>query len=178
MKTNTTNLIPLAIPVPPDPLLEKALGYTRQARFFATWWQPEGDEAMVSDGAVTATGQWMGYLAYVQHPRVHPALGNYELGGSDGSAEFWLVIDREERKAFVARPREAQKFLAGQWPEAAVSLKPEQMNALMEALDRWLAESHNATVGEVLEWMEANQKAVEALKNWLNDTEMMTRITP
>ena len=178
MDDSTKTLIPIDMPVPPDPLLEQALGYTRQARYIATWWQPEGDEAMISDGIVTATGQWMGYLAYIEHPRVYPALTPYELGASDCPAEFWLVIDRDERKAFVARPWEAQKFLSRQWPEAQISLKPEQMGDLMEALDRWLAEDRNATVGEVLEWMEANRKAVDTLKNWLNDTEMITRNTP
>jgi len=178
METKMENLIPLAIPVPPDPLLEQAVGYTRKARFFATWWQPEGDEAMVSDGIVTATGQWMGYLAYVEHSRVYPGLMTYELGASDCSAEFWLVIDREERKAFVARPWEAQKFLASQWPETSISLKPEQMDELIAALDRWLSEDRNATVGDVLEWMEANRKAVEALQDWLNEPEKTTRSIP
>jgi len=45
----------------------------------------------------------------------------------------------------------------------------------MEALDRWLSEDRNATVGDVLEWMEANRKAVEALKDWLNEPEKTTR---
>jgi hypothetical protein len=178
METNAANLNPLSIPVPPVPLLEEALGYTRKARFFATWWQPEGDEAMVSDGIVTATGEWVGYLAYVEHPRIDPELSRYELGASDCPAQFWLVIDRVECKAYVARPADAQKFLAGQWPEEAITLNPAQMDQLLEALDRWLVEDRQATVGDVLAWMEANQKAVAALQAWLNEMEITTRNTP
>ncbi|NMC84435.1 MAG: hypothetical protein GYA58_04030 [Anaerolineaceae bacterium] len=178
MEINTANLIPLSVPVPPVPLLEEALGYTRKARFFATWWQPEGDEAMVSDGIVTATGQWIGYLAYIEHPRIYSELCRYELGASDCPAQFRLVIDRVERKGYVARPADAQKFLARQWPEEATTLNPAQMDQLLEALDRWLAEDRQATIGDVLAWMEANQNAVAALQAWLNETEITTRNTP
>ena len=178
MDTNTAGLIPVSIPVPPEPLLEQALGYTRQARYFATWWQPEGDEAMVSDGILTATGQWTGYLAYVEHGQIYPKLAPYDLGSSDGPAAYWLVIDRQARQAYVARPAAAQKFLAAQWPEEAIALNPVQVDQLLDALDRWLAEERQATVGEVLAWMEANQKAVAALEAWLNAAEITPRNTP
>ena len=48
----------LPIPVPPAPILEQAVGYQndRHARFLALWWEPCGDEVMVSDGFVTFTG--------------------------------------------------------------------------------------------------------------------------
>lgn len=177
MQPNSANLIPLAIPVPPDPLLEQAVGYTRNARYFATWWQPEGDEAMVSDGIVTATGQWIGYLAFVEHSRVYPELSKYELGASDCNAQYWLVIDREEHKAYVTSPMDAQKFLTSQWPEEAITLDPAQMDQLFEALDRWFAEDRQATVGDVLAWMETNRIAVAALQAWLNETEITTRNT-
>src|SRR5512133_3103442 len=110
---------PLTIPVPPDPLLEQALGYTGQARFFATWWEPCGDEAMVSDGRTTATGEWQGFLAYVQHPIIYPALYRVDLGSSETEAKAWLGIDRQERKACIAKPKDARAFLAQQWPQSA-----------------------------------------------------------
>jgi hypothetical protein len=157
--------------------LEEALGYARGARYFATWWQPEGDEAMISDGFVTAMGQWIGFLAYVEHPRIDPELSHYELGASDCPAQFWLVIDREDRKAYVARPADAQKFLVSQWPEEATLLNPVQLDQILEALDRWLAEDRQATVGDVMAWMEANQKAAAALRAWLDEMEITTRRT-
>ena len=50
----------LAIPVPPEPILEQAVGYRndRNAHYLALWWEPCGDEAMVSDGFITFTGHW------------------------------------------------------------------------------------------------------------------------
>ena len=177
MDLNNANLTPLSIPVPPEPRLEQAVGYNGKARFFATWWQPEGDEAMVGDGIMTSTGQWMGYLAYVEHARVYSELMNYELGASDCPAEYWLLIDRQERKAYVTSPEGAQKFLASQWPEEEITLSPAQMDEMLATLDRWLAEDRQATVGELLAWMEANQKAIAALKTWLNEAEITPRMT-
>ena len=48
-------MLQLNIPVPPAPLLEQAMGYQnyRNAHFLALWWEPCGDEVMVSDGLVT-----------------------------------------------------------------------------------------------------------------------------
>ena len=96
-----------AIPVPPSPVLEQAVGYenNKGARYLALWWEPGGDEAMVSDGYVTFTGHWPGYLAYVHHPSVYPYLVTYNLGSSDDLAEYRLVIDLQERQAFVCPSR-------------------------------------------------------------------------
>jgi hypothetical protein len=90
----------LNIPIPPAPILEQAVGYqnSRNARYLALWWEPCGDEAMVSDGLVTFTGLWPGYLAFVQHPTVHPHLVAYNLVSSEYPADFHLVIDLEERR--------------------------------------------------------------------------------
>ena len=81
--SNGWDLISLPIPVPPSPLLERAVGYQREqeARFLALWWEPCGDEVMVSDGYISFTGHWPGYLTYVQHPRIYPHL----------AATTWLV---------------------------------------------------------------------------------------
>ena len=45
----------LAIPVPPEPILEQVVGYRndRNAHYLALWWEPYGVEAMVSDGFIT-----------------------------------------------------------------------------------------------------------------------------
>ena len=126
-----------AIPVPPSPVLEQAVGYenNKGARYLALWWEPAGDEAMVSDGYVTFTGHWPGYLAYVRHPCVYPYLVTYNLGSSDDLAEYRLVIDLQERQAFVCPSQEAVNLLASQWETAtelseSVSLSPEDLDAL------------------------------------------------
>ena len=75
------NIIPLDIPVPPAPILEQAVGYTntRGAHYLTLWWEPAGDEAMVSDGLVTFTGNWSGYLAFVHHKFIYHHLAIYNL---------------------------------------------------------------------------------------------------
>src|SRR5947208_1604600 len=55
----------LRVPVPPMPMLEKALGYTGDARFVSFYWTPGGDEADYNDGQSAGTGYWQGYLAFV-----------------------------------------------------------------------------------------------------------------
>jgi hypothetical protein len=88
-------MIELKIPVPPAPILERAVGYTRDAsaRYLALWWTSLGDEVMVSDGFVTFTGNWQGYLAYVHHLRIHPTLRRFPLGSSEEEARVRLVMD-------------------------------------------------------------------------------------
>ena len=127
------------IPVPPSPVLEQAVGYenNKGARYLALWWEPGGDEAMVSDGYITFTGHWPGYLAYVHHPSVYPYLVTYNLGSSDDLAEYRLVIDLQERQAFVRPSQEAVNLLASQWETAtehleSVSLSSKDLDDLIK----------------------------------------------
>lgn len=175
MNTNTANLIPLTVPVPPEPLLEDALGYTGKARYFAAWWQPEGDESMTGDGLTTTTGQWMGYLSYIQHARVAPMLMNYCLGSSDGPADHWLIFDRQERKAYIALRHAAQKFLSSQWPTPTSPINAKTLEELGHVINRWLSADNDVTVADVLAWMESNRKAVAALDTWLDEQEEPAR---
>ncbi len=159
----------LSIPVPPEPLLEQALGYTGQARFFAAWWEPCGDEAMVSDGCTTATGEWQGFLAYVQHPIIYPALVHFDLGSSETEAQAWLVIDRQERKAWIAKPKDARAFLSQQWPQSEQVLHIQDLDQLLELVVDRFQQMDTVTVQDIMHWMENTQKAVAALTAWLNE---------
>jgi hypothetical protein len=162
----------LNIPVPPVPILEQAVGYRneRHARFLALWWEPCGDEAMVSDGFVTFTGHWPGYLAYVQHRAVHPQLAAYNLGSSEDPAKFRLVIELEERLAFIAPCKEAERLLFSQWgtsQEKPVTISSEEM-------EKWLADlseqlSHFPSMDELLSQMAEDQKHVAILRQWLDE---------
>ncbi len=165
----------LSIPVPPGPLLEQALGYTGQARFFAAWWEPCGDEAMVSDGCTTATGEWQGFLAYVQHPSIYPALVRIDLGSSETEAQAWLVIDRQERKAWIAKPKDARAFLGQQWPQSEQVLHIQDLDQLLELVVDRFQQMDTVTVQDVMCWMENTQKAVAALTAWLNEQEQPLR---
>jgi len=176
-----TQMTLLKIPVPPAPVLEQAVGYRnyRGARYLALWWacarasgpgEPCGDEAMVSDGLVTFTGLWPGYLAYVQHRTVHPQVAAYNLGSSVDPAEYRLVIDLEERLAFITPCNEAERFLTSQWgnpQEKPVTMSPADM-------EKWLADlaeqlSHFPSMDELLSQMAEDQKHVETLQHWLDE---------
>jgi len=167
-----TQMTQLNIPVPPAPILEQAVGYRnyRHARFLALWWEPCGDEAMVSDGLVTFTGLWTGYLAYVQHRTIHPQVAAYNLGSFEEPAEYHLVIDLDERLAFITPCREAESFLTSRWgnpQEKPVSISSEEM-------EKWLADlseqlSHFPSMDELLSQMAKDQTQVATLQHWLDE---------
>jgi len=167
-----TQMTQLNIPVPPAPVLEQAVGYRnyRGARYLALWWEPCGDEAMVSDGFVTFTGLWPGYLAYVQHQAVHPQVAAYNLGSSEESAEYRLVIDLDERLAFIAPCRESERFLTSQWgnpQERPVTISPAEMETWLADLTEQL--SHFPSMDELLSQMAEDQKHVDTLQHWLDE---------
>ena len=166
-------MTPLPISVPPVPLLERAVGYSneRHARFLALWWEPCGDEAMVSDGFVTFTGHWPGYLAFVQHPAVASHLAGYDLGSSEAPAIHRLLIDLQERTAFIATGAEVERFLANQWAHEQSSqpttLFVEDLDVLLK---EWTESKQDLpTMEEVMRRMEEDQKAVQTLHTWLDD---------
>jgi hypothetical protein len=164
----------LNIPVPPVPILEQAVGYRneRHARFLALWWEPCGDEAMVSDGFVTFTGHWPGYLAYVQHRAVHPQLAAYNLGSSEESAEYHLIIDLQKRQAYIAPWKKAESILASQGQGATAQEKPvilssEDLEKLVEGLMQQL---HPVpTMDELMCQMEEDRECVLMLRQWLDE---------
>lgn len=163
----------LSIPVPPAPILERAVGYQneRSARYLALWWEPCGDEVMVADGYVSFTGHWPGYLAYIQHRRVYPLLAGLNLGSSEESADYHLVIDLVERKAYVAPNRDADRLLSSQWQTGELPALPELHSlADLEALLTTFMEMHSVSITEeeLLRRMEEDRKAVQELVNWLN----------
>jgi len=167
-----TQMTQLKIPVPPAPVLEQAVGYRnyRGARYLALWWEPCGDEAMVSDGLVTFTGLWPGYLAYVQHRAVHLQVAAYNLGSSEEPAEYRLVIDLDQRLAFIVPCREAEKLVTSQWgnpQEKPVTISPAEMETWLADLTEQL--SHFPSMDELLSQVTEDQKHVETLQHWLDE---------
>jgi hypothetical protein len=102
----------LSIPVPPG--LARLCGYPGETRYVGLCRQPCGDECEFDDGRTSGTGRQWPYLAYTQHRSVAPALARFDLGSSDAEPEHLLVIDGEERKAFVADLRTGRDFLRRQ----------------------------------------------------------------
>lgn len=168
------HFLPLPIPVPPAPVLERAVGYQneRNARYLVLWWEPCGDEVMVADGYVSFTGHWPGYLAYIQHRRVYPLLAGLNLGSSEESADYHLVIDLVERKAYVAPNLDADRLLSCQWQTGERPSLPELHSlADLESLLTTFLEMHVTSIseGDLLRRMEEERKAVQELVTWLNE---------
>jgi hypothetical protein len=103
-------LVRLPLPCPPQ-LLELS-GYTGGARLIALWWSPFGDELVISDGAVSETGRWRGWLCFCGHPLVHLFLDG--LGDSDDEGEHRLLVDRYLGTLDVGLARDVEQLLATQ----------------------------------------------------------------
>ena len=173
-KAMNPQLTQLDIPVPPAPILEQAVGYenSRNARYLALWWEPAGDEAIVSDGLVTFTGHWAGYLAFIHHKAIYHHLAIYNLGSSDDPAEYRLVIDLQERKAYIAKTCDAEIVVTGQWeviPNLAgqVLLSSDDFEDLLQNFIEQM--QFIPSMEEVRQRMEKDHQAVESLFRWLDD---------
>ncbi|MDD5369322.1 MAG: hypothetical protein PHQ40_09560 [Anaerolineaceae bacterium] len=171
MNPQTTQL---EIPVPPAPILEQAMGYENihNARYLSLWWEPAGDEAMVSDGFVTFTGHWAGYLAFIHHKLIYHHLAIYNLGSSDDPAEYRPVIDLQERKAYIAKTCDAEIVVTGQWeviPNLAgqVLLSSDDFEDLLQNFIEQM--QFIPSMEEVRQRMEKDHQAVESLLRWLED---------
>ncbi len=118
MNINDSSINEIRVPVPPEPLLEDAVGYCNSShtKYLRMWWERCGDEAMISDGRMTMTGYYEGYLAYIRHSSVN--LTGYKLGDSDNEAQNCLIIDLFERKAFIAPKKISEKLLSEQWSKS------------------------------------------------------------
>lgn len=177
--SNGWALIQLSIPVPPAPLLERAVGYQRETegRFMSLWWEPCGDETMVSDGLVSFTGSWPGYLTYVQHPRVYPHLAAYNLGSSEGEAEYHMVIDRQKGKAYILPARHADRLLSMQWELGEQQEIPQVLSLqdLEAVLQKIAQEWRTPSTAEVMARMKEDEADVQALRDWLDHLTIETK---
>ena len=168
----------LRIDVPVPPMLEQAVGYHGDARFFAIYWGA-GDEAYFNDGRTSATGHPHGYLCYIRHPAVGPELSRVNMGSSDYEAESWIVIDRRHRRAYVASVLEARRFLREQWNETAAAvpavLSQEEFAAVFEKLRQDFESRPMPTAAEIMAAMREQQKLEAEMVAWLDATPQAQR---
>jgi len=158
-------LTPLKAPVPP--MLEKAIGYNGDARFVSFHWTPGGDEAFYDDGWRGGIGNWQGYLAFIQHPTVHPMIAQYNLGSSDREAQQSLILDRQTRKLYVSSRRDTQSFLDQQWPKLGpIHMTQEEWSALQAEARMYVKQ--DIDMEEIHRRIEEQYALVEALQDWLN----------
>jgi len=109
----------LRLPLPCPPQLIELSGYTGGGRLVALWWSPFGDELMLSDGTLTETGRWRGWLCFSEHPLARLFLEPYRLGDSDDEGEHRLLVDRYLGTLDVGLARDVEQLLATQPSELA-----------------------------------------------------------
>lgn len=159
-------MIELTIPVPPAPILERAIGYEGDARWIAMWWEPCGDMAMVSDGQISRTGYWEGYLTYVRHCH---QLQRFRLGSSDETALECLVFDRTSRRAYIAPYHAALELLREQWPKMEpVHITEDVWNEMVKQVWKRMAELRSPSQLDIYRAQQDRVAAMAALRAWLN----------
>jgi hypothetical protein len=160
-------LTPVNIPVPP--MLASAIGYKGEARFASFQWTPYGDVAEYSDGRMSATGNWQGFLAYIQHPAVSPPLEKYDLGSSESEAKYALILDREEFEVFIAPVREAEDFLKEQWPtDPTTRRSQEEYVAKIDIALKKMNQPRKIDVEEIQQRIKEQFALIEAMQQWLD----------
>ena len=158
MSTNVPGRLLDGLVIPPN--WEFAYGYPQERReqghrFIAVWWTPCGDEAMVADGRMTVTAEWMVFedLALLLE-RAGRGEVRRLLGFSDAEATHVLLLDLEERTVRVAPYREALEWLekVAPVPKAAspLVLTEEDWERLQAAVREAVEQARAAMEGKAI----------------------------
>jgi hypothetical protein len=125
----------------------------------------------VSDVFVIFSGHRAEYLAFIHHKLIYHHLAIYNLGSSDDPAEYRLVVDLRERKAYVAKCLEAEAILAGQWEGVSAQAGPVSLSTddFEDLLQNFIEQMEFIpSMEEVRKHMEKDHQAVESLLHWLD----------
>ena len=162
-------MTPLAIPVPPADLLEPAIGWSGgDARWISICWTCCGDCPWIEDGQSSMTGHAWGLLAWWRHLSVAPVVRNLDLGNSEWDGTHRLVLDRQDRRVFVATSEEARAFLHDQWPvEQEIELTPEQWREVVEEVRQRMLDRPLPSIEQLVTRMNAHSRIVADLVRWL-----------
>ncbi len=160
------------LPLPCPPQLIELSGYTGGARLVALWWSPFGEELMISDGTLTETGRWRGWLCFCQHPLAHVFLEPYRLGDSDDEGEHRLLVDRYLGTLDIGLARDVEQLLATQ-PSELHALTADLSAAETEALLRRLLDVQ----GERERAKSPQQLHAELRAVWQREHELLDRLT-
>jgi hypothetical protein len=96
-----------------------------------------------------------------------------DLGSSDAEGTHSLILDRTERTLYVAPRRDAQRFLAQQWPKTEpVHMTPKEWKEWTEILTSTMqhVQRRQATIDpeDIRRRIEEQYALVEALQEWLD----------
>jgi len=110
-----------------------------------------------------------GVLAWWRHPAVAPYLRGRGLGNSEADASEMLVIDRRERRTYLAGTAESRRVVAAQWPaEEAVELTREQWDAVVERVRREVLDRPLPSMAELMRRLQQHSRLVGELVGWLD----------
>lgn len=162
----------LKVIFPPKRILENALGYRGDARYLSAWWEPAGDELMLSDGRVTYCGDWWSYLQFVDANAA--AVYPYSLGGIEEQATHRLLLDLEERRCYAGESREIERFVQDQWPwsrkpAAVVHMTSEQLEEIVQRLQEDFQQVRHGRARDVNEALVQAQLSYARLVEWLEE---------
>ena len=160
------------LPLPCPPQLIELSGYTGGARLVALWWSPFGDELMISDGSLTETGRWRGWLCFCGRPLAQLFLEPHRLGDSGDEGEHRLVVDRYLGTLDVGLARDVEQLLATQ-PSELHALTAELSAGETEALLQRLLDVH----GERERAKSQQLLHTEARAVWQREQELLEELT-
>jgi hypothetical protein len=153
-------------------MLLQAIGYPGNARFVGLYFGA-GDESYADDGRLSMTCDPHAYLAFVRHPACLELAG-HDLGSSDGDAAEWLVVDRQESRAYLAPVAEARRFLREQHQESApagpVVLSEDEWHALMDRLRQEMESRPFPTPEQIGAALAEQHRLHQELVAWLDGT--------
>lgn len=163
-------MTPLAIPVPSAELLEPAIGWSGgDARWISIFWTCCGDCPWMEDGRSSMTGHAWGLLAWWRHGSVAPVLRDLDLGSSERDGMQRLVLERRDRRVFVASTEEARRVVRDQWPaEEPVELTTEQWAEIVEEVRQRMLARPLPSMGDLMEQMRQHSALVAEMIRWLD----------
>ncbi len=66
---------------------------------------------MYDDGRTSGTGEYIGYQAFVDHPKVAVHLRHFDFMNSETTSRHYLILDRAEYRLYALSVQLAQQFL-------------------------------------------------------------------
>jgi hypothetical protein len=127
---------PFQLYVPVPPMLAEALGYTGQvfghpldARWVGFYCERRGDEAIYNDGRASGTGEYTGYLAFLDHPKVghhtwYAALYHFNWTCQICHIQNYLNKDRSKPKMEVDHVKALYRGGLTEWNNLQVLCAP------------------------------------------------------
>lgn len=160
-------MTPLPVPVPPQ--LEHVVGYPGNARWVSLCWTCCGDSCWYDDGRTSGTGHPWGYLGWVRHAVVAPSVAVADLGSSERDGTQRLVIDRVERRAYLADAAGARSVVCGQWPDApAVELTGDDWDEVVERVQREMLGRPLPSGADLMRQLQLHARLVADMIAWLD----------